>query len=426
MKRALVLTVALFVALSMATVAGQFSGDWFSMFRIGGDPLDFTFFFTDITLTYSVGDWSFTSFSEFGDFGGADVGYMDQFFTVGGTLGAFQFGSYLQFDPVAVEFAKWVSGASVSIAGVNLYGFMALEAGETLNGTGWLIGGSGVAGDVSITAEAYFNLANSLLGAFWGPWTPADIFGGWTSYAASACDGTYIVDDAFSVVAWDCAPAWTGIDISLGMPFACLDVVVDLAFTCLDGFDYIKFQLNDIDLGYGWITLDDFDIKFTTQTKSVSVDLDIHLGGTCVTPYWEFTKASGAAWEITGFKMYALALDYSWNGVSFKSITLLDTAGYVLTTGGGVYPAAYDPYFCTVAYDELFQITVDGDSCCGGGFSFKVQNWFDIEGSDQLFDWKAIWASGSVDIGSNFTLGGGLRISDAGVERVDLWVDFYF
>jgi len=417
LKKALVVIIMV-LGLGAVAFAGPLSGSWFTLLRLdlttAGD-VDLNLLFSELQVDYTVGGWTFTSVSDFVASSTANTGFADQYFIATGTIGAFSGGSFLNFDPTAPSFEKWLTGGKVSIAGVTLYGFFDLEAG----GTGWLFGAEGSAGDLTIRAETYFNLQYSLI---YAGYTFDDVVGGFADYAYSSCDGTIIADDAFALATQTCSVAWSGFDAELTFPFACIsEVVVDISFNCEDGFDYVKFGANDIVLGVDWLTIDDFDIMFTTQTKSVTLDIDIALGGVCVTPYWEVNKNSGG-WGITGFELYALALEYTWNGITFKDVTLFDTSGYFLDSSGDIYLMKYKAYYCYVPYDELFEITAESDSCCGGAISFDVKNWFDVgaeEGVTGIFGWEETDISVKVGIGSGFTLGLEAKVTDDnGVERI--------
>jgi len=355
------------------------------------------------------------------------LGWANQYFTAAGALGAFSFGSYLDFSPMGPQtgtFNMWLTGAKVSIAGATLYGFFDL----TDCGSGWLFGATGTAGDVKMRAEAYFNLAYSLIA---GSYTFDDVVGGFADFAYAydplhGCTAitTTVAQDAFELQTCSYCFCWSGVDIQLDFPFACIDdVQVNLSFDT-SGFAYVKFGLNDIALGVPWLTIDDFDIKFTTAAKTVTVDLDVNITATCLTPYFIInpsTAAGSSGFSITSLELYALGLTQKFNGLTFKSITLLDSVNFGLTWSGSPLPIAYFPvYACGPAYEELFEISYDADACCGGAFSFDVKNWFDISpaATPSLFGWAMTEVSVSVGVGSNFTISAAGGVSTAGWQYV--------
>ena len=70
----------------------------------------------------------------------------------------------------------------------------------------------------------------------------------------------------------------------------------------------------------------------------------------------------------------------------------------------------------------------NGDSCCGGGFSFSVFNWFDIDDDNiygdapGMFGWEETVFDLSVDIGTNVTLLSGISWLDEGLRWIKMGV----
>jgi hypothetical protein len=116
MKRALVLSLIFAVGLGFAGFAQTLSGTWDTDIILdltatawpAGVAIN-----SEITVDYTVGDWTFGSVTTIDD-----TGWLDQTFSAGGVLGAFSLTSALDLDPAGL-FDEWVTTAAVSIAGVS-------------------------------------------------------------------------------------------------------------------------------------------------------------------------------------------------------------------------------------------------------------------------------------------------------------------
>ncbi len=435
MKKALVLAIVCALGLGVGAFAGPMSGFWYTNIVLDltpTPPATMLYSFTSIlNIGYAVAGWDFGSTTVF-----LQSGIFDQYFVVHGMLGAFTIGSYLNFNPTTELFEQWLSGLKVNIAGVSLYGFFDLAQCDThvqtAVGTAWLFGVEGGAGDLTFRGEVYGNLVSSLL--IQG-YTFDDIVGGFAdpAYAFDPIHGCFsisIAEDAFTLESCSDCFCFSGADLQVTFPFACIETVQLRAVFTDDGFHYFRMDLNDIALGVDWLSIDDFDLRWHAGIKEMlRLDMDIKLTSACLTPYFVLNPDvlyGDSGFNIDEIELYALGLTYSFNGVTFKSITLFDELNYALTWGGA--PVRIDiaidtlPYYtyCINEYDEMFQIIVDSDACCGGAFGFTVTNWFDISDDEggELFGWQETDINFSIGIGSNFTLTTMLVIDTTSVQ---LW-----
>ena len=71
--------------------------------------------------------------------------------------------------------------------------------------------------------------------------------------------------------------------------------------------------------------------------------------------------------------------------------------------------------------NEFFGVSIDGDSCCGGGFDVDLYSFF-YAGGDAgefgIFGWVGSYAAVTVDIGTNFYVGASAQISWEEVESL--------
>lgn len=374
MKKALVLTLAFALGLGIAAFAAPLSGSWNSTIGFditGGGTISVSSFTSDVVVDYTVGGWTFESTTGF-----ELDGWTTQEFTANGVLGAFTVGSDLVFDPTGPSFTYWDTTGSVSIAGVSFNGEFLLNG---TGGAGWTFGATGSAGDLSLGANVYFN--------------------------------SELTSSGLVLVQTDSACfCFTSVSFDVSFPFACIDLVdISLGFSTA-GFDGVTFSVTGIAVpGIAWLTFD-ADLTFTTTSKTLELTPEINLGDfTCITLYYELVYGEESGYQINGIDFYALGLSYTWNGVTFSDLSIFDVDKYI---------ANIDPYW-DPAYWEVFSISSAADSCCGGGFDFSIDTYFQDAGTT-LFDWGETDVSLSYGIGSNFTVSTGLTVDTSGFTALSL------
>ena len=428
MKRALVLSLIILslgvAAYGAGAISGSISADAKLSFGTLND-VTLSWFASTLEVNYTIADWTFGALAYF------TVDAFDNiYFEAEGTLGAFSGYGWLDFDPKVVAFNVAYGEATVSIAGVDLYYAAMLQNIDSVVGSGFSVGGSGMAGDVKIGAYVFFNMADSydLLSDYGFAWGWADmravfLYSFW-------CDAWY-KPDYFGLVNATCAATFSELDILVEFPFTCLDVLMDIEFTCAAGFNSVCFELNDLDIGIPWLLLDDFNICYTVQTKTVTVNIDLILGDVvCITPLLSIVPSG--SYIIDGIEFNGLMIDYTYNGVSFSAGTLVDNTWYrylgdSLRTWGFTPTGGLTRYSCEMLnadYDEFFAVEIDGDSCCGGAFSVGVFNWFDIGDSSAIFDWVETTAFIDLGVGTNTELRFGLSLMNSGLNWVTAGVTF--
>ena len=382
MKKALVLALVFTFGLGIAAFAGPLSGSWCTDIEITIDPslgtLEVTDFVSTLIVDYTVCGWVFNSTTGF-----KLAGWTTQSFAVDGVLGAFTIGSTLVFAPASAAFTSWDSTVGVSIAGVAFDAEFLLED----DGAGWMFGASGGAGDCDFGATVYFNSQMTVSGLALLQ-TPSYCF------------------------------CFTSVDFDISFPFACIDLVdISLGFSTA-GFDGITFSVTGIVVpGLPWLT---FDLLLTFETgedgKVMTLTPAIDLGTfTCITLYYELQGYAGTSCDddpeieesgakFDGIHFYGISLEYTWNGVSFYSASSLDVDFNEELTG-------YADYW------EVFTISSEADSCCGGAFDFSVSTYFACD-SELLFDWAMTEISVGIGLGSNFNVTLGLQVDTTGFSQM--------
>jgi len=440
MKKALVISFLLVAGLGLAAFAGPLSGSWciytgFAEFQ----PVNMLYFESDVTIDYTTCGWTFSTTAVM-----EKHGFTNMYFEGEGSVGAFGFYGVLDFIPQTPSFKFMAGAVNLSIAGVTGYVIGVLSnvhAGTVLdvdNGLGYNVGAFGDAGVCSVWVEAQFNLATTI----------GDIYDYGYDYVVGEllsfdpCTGAKGI--GYDVIQTGCNPAWTGLDVYVEFPFACLDLLTKVSFGCADGFEKICFELNDLCLGIDWLLLDDLNICFELQTKTVCAEIEIVVADcVCIIPTLSLIEDTSVAVGVGGISLDAVQFEYDMGqGVTFKAGHLFNplrprvgncrsgTYEYHWSSSGELKSAYYSDCWISEYWDEYFAVLIDGDACCGGAFSVSVFNWFwtgqDDAVATNFMDWVQTRAALKIGIGSNTTLGFGVRLGQAGLARVDLSVCFTF
>lgn len=466
MKKALVIGFALVLMLGLTTVADGLFGEWSTWISLGlvdaGDPITLHSFDSYLNLGYTIGGCTFEMQSVVGE-AALEVVWFDGY----GALGAFNWKTLLAFDPggdvyffTDPGFLMWDSAVAVSIAGVELYAFMALEDMEFVweyngydpivpayaqgdIGYGFAFGGIGQCGDARVGAEVEFNVLPQLCW-YWH----YGFDGGLTDWWGSYCD-THFNDARYlgpgASIADGCAVTFTGAQLWVEYPFTCFTLLSRVGFNCDTGFDKLCVTAYDIDLGLGWLELWAVDICFEVQTKTMTYAFDIVVGeDLCFKPYLSVHMLENV---LDGIELDALTLDYDFNGVTFKWGHMFDNewpraAGWgsvccdLCAAGYPGYAGATSWYFtpkgsisrrsyCALRVadgdewlypEEFFGVELDSDACCGGALAGGIYTFFDLDLTTELFDWFATYTEVTVGVGSNVEIRGSLLVTFEGVE----------
>jgi hypothetical protein len=429
MKKALVLSL-LVLGLGAAVYAGPLTGSWATNFRFNATPaLSLVNFESILQVDYTVGGWVLGANAIFNA-----TAFDNLYFEADGQLGAFRFSSMLDFEPQTPSFMAWTNAAALSLAGVDVFALFMVDnlgtADAPIIGSGATVGLVGSAGDIKWTIITAFNMPVN--GYYWWAYgydwmiardayqSSCGMFGAW--YKPSGTPWT--------VQTQGCCVCWSGTSIYVDFPFTCLTVTAYADFTCTTGFSAMGLWFTGIETGLGWLTIEEIDIDFTVDSKSVTTYFGLSFGDWgCVRPYFTLTGGDN---EITGIQLNALFLSYSFNGVTFKAGEIFEDKWYGWALNGTEYDYGFSKtggltYSCVYNddYDEYFGVEIDGDSCCGGSFKVGIYNFFDIDiAGTALFDWAETLASVSLGIGSNTTLYFGVSYLSAGLNWFDVGIKF--
>jgi len=385
------------------------SGSWSSEITFEqGEINPFKTLDSVLNLNYSFGSFLGASESELMLFG-----FIWQGFGLTGTLGAFIVQGDVLFGPSTADYIYGQLIVSMSIAGIDFGFYFAQLSDAVLQGPadGFAVRLAGSAGALDITSitEMGAQIEDE----------DDDNFNGITIYHASTGLYKHYVTNPIVV-----GQGFTGEKVTVsGWSFGCVeDIATTLYMTC-EGFDFIKFELTGIDVGLSWLSFD-VELTFQLQTKSIVLTPTLVLGETvCIDVYAAvLTDAPDntiydSFTSITGISLYGLGFTSSWDGVTVKDVTVLDTGHYAITTEeyGSVIEEIVevleDGHEYYPDYWELISIAVTGDGCCGGSYTFLANTYFD-KNATNLFGWGMTHIEGRFPISSKLFLTAEVEVDD--------------
>jgi hypothetical protein len=363
MKRALVLSLAVVLGLGIASFAQTLSGEWITTITI--DPqaatvAAFLDFDTELTVIYEVGGWAFTSYSALDD-----TGWYDQTFSAEGSLGAWTFGSTVDFDPTGA-FEELVVETGIALGGMSFgVEFTLADKDVTL-----VLTGSGSTSLVDIDIEITFGGDDNDL----------------------------------------CDLDWAGVTVDVTFPFCCADVTASIEFDCY-GFQEACFGVSGIVIpNLPWVTIG-AEVCFQTESKTLTLTPAFDFGAdVCfdlyITDPLSNAPAVGPATPLVfgDFQVSGIGLECEIGGVAFTGISYYGPAIY------GPYANDYPGLLAGYGqqYWEAYQIATTDDACCGP-FSFDIAVFFDAT-STNLFDIALFVANMELVVAPQFTFGMGLTM----------------
>jgi len=358
MKRALVISLICVIGFAFSGLAATLSGSWDTDITILPQQTNFNDALTLVSVlevTYTLGDWAFTSKSTL-----SQLGWTDQTFALGtgAMLGAFSLTSVLDFLPAGGAFESWETTAGVNMMGVSFDVTFELTPNDV--DLDLVIGGS--AGDIVFDAAVNF-------GAL-----------------AGGCD----LD-------------WDGIVIGVDFPFGeCATIASELTFSCV-GFVDVEFVVADITVPYfPWLTLDAV-LTFAPDSKALVITPGIDFG---TFDCFDLTFALGTVPGTGGATALAGAPVTLFGDLTITAIELEVVLGDVTFTGisylGGIQ-----------TYWEVYTISFLGEACCDGDFTFDAGFYF-LDGGLYLFDLAVIDVDMTIAMTSQFVFNMGLKIDFEG------------
>jgi hypothetical protein len=410
--------------------------------------------YSKLRLAYTVSDWTFASLSTFGV-----SGLLSQQFDTSGSLGSLVLKSQLLFSPIAgsgpglifdsktanqVEhrydlgipyFVDWVSVTSITLVPPATQWLIS----TSIDGTTWenltwgpvtgqiRVGkivryvaivvdppGSGYIDasfvQISVSAQSWVATALLVRGGvtLYGTMTIATGTSGFSfGVIGSHGDNLPVTGTlSFIIAKPSCSLCFDKFEGTFAFSFGCLDLVTatlkmrNPQTVSQSAFEEFALSVTGLDVGLSSITFD-AELVFELAEKTITLTPVLHLAtDTCFTVYASLGSGTAGPWQMTSLLIYGIRVAYTWNGVSFESLSYLDDLHYVKDT-----------------YWERFTIKSVGDTCCGGRFEFSVSTYFD-KTSLSLFDWAETEASISFGVTAALAIRFKVVVEPAGPEEL--------
>ena len=476
-----VVSLVLVCLLGLAAVGGELSGRVDFRFHVDA----YRGLFSPqaaLILEYCLSDWTFGAATEFGYpywqypgsqqvvfFGPYSAGLTGLTFGARGVMRALQYASYMRFDVALTgvradtianryrvsaktdappsltslsqpTFREWWNLAWTSIAGVDVWAMWGIENtewqfggiasgsvnttgiapmvcatnyGQTDSHFGYTFGVHGVAGDLEVWAEADFGAGHLAVDmARWG-------------YDLNLIASTWL-DCSWGHMDGLCDTSFKNLWVIATYPFGCASLISTLAISC-SGFDSMSFGVDDVRFGAAWFYIDYAQIRFETDEKEWSLDLDLVVPEVlCIQPHfgWNLDQpGSDTSTLIDSIVLAGLSMECDWNGIKFLFAERFRTGEsdssdfFNITTDARLWSKVADreplkgypcwnPCLERDAIDEAFGIEVQSDACCGGRQTAGIYVFFDHELNDvSLFDWHHVRAALNIGITQSFSVG---------------------
>jgi len=395
--------VSMLLASSAMLVGADLSGEmWFGL-GLDDDTL-FTAFDVGMDVRYTIGGIELGSTSIL-TFPGL---WIWQDFGARGTAGAFDWQTNVLFGPSTADYlyAEAIAAFSLGAVDIAIHGAnisSAVVDGPADGGAIRLAGSIGSM-DVVLISELGARIED-------------DDFGGMTMvHAATGLEYHFATDPIVFGQGFTGQKATVG-GFSLGR---CDDLTATVYMSCV-GFEYASFTAEGIDLGLPWLK-GDVTLSFETETKSLTLEPTIAVGTMlCLTPYLALSTPT-APYIIEDIMVVGFEFAATWNGVTVRDVTVLDSARYAITTetSGSQFMSkamAFDKgYGIYSDYFEMLSLeVVRGGGCCGGESRFLANVYFDGQ-SFQLFDWGMVYTSFELPINERLHAGLAVSASQNGLE----------
>jgi len=386
---------------------------------------------SSLELGFSLGSFDIGSTSTFSNIGDSPE-FTDQSFDLSGRLELFDISSRLVFDTKNIRLDYWLSETSLTFGGATFSSTFLLEYHlfEYVPGVGFedypAKYGAGlefsVSGDTPRGGSAEIN---SLFGMERDEFEEIGVQSG----------------SGYDIVQWGQEGKFTYgtsslhyvsttvnfFDLSLG----CCTFNSETKFSYRSGFEYSEFDFTvdstNLPLSF------DTTIRFTPQTKSVTLDPYLEINTECFTTYFDLVEGSINTYqfEVEGFGL----TDVKLGRVNFSSITALkgdlykDAGASDILLRADDYlidPDNTDPYEKT-DFDEIASISVNPpDTAEYPNYSFGIDFYFDMSDEATLIDLSLVTGDLTARVSRQFELGMGTSITPDGDVETLLEFDAYF
>ncbi|MBU1050922.1 hypothetical protein KKG90_12985 [Candidatus Bipolaricaulota bacterium] len=285
--------VVLLIAVSVLGFGQTLSGSWEAAADFNFSGANWISLSSSLSVDYTVGEWTFSSSSDFGK-----AGWSSQSFAASGTLGDFTLSSSLDLNPSNATFKKWSTSASWDFEGLSLSASFDVAANYVASS----FSASGEAGDLSLSLDVDFRSQGG------------------------------------------CGLLFAGADISISLPFCCAEVDASFKFSC-DGFEEAAFSVSDIAIpNLVWVTLD-ADLTFEMNEKTLELSPSFDFGDIACFDLYVDVETSGNL-SIDSISIYGIGLKCDIDPISFEALSYLDGTHKLKSTYWEMYSLSFNDNGC--------------------------------------------------------------------------------
>jgi hypothetical protein len=419
MKRALIVVLAfgLFGVLGWAQLSGSASIYGWT------EDLSTLKLYTDLSLSYKVGDWTFSNYSILDD-----SGFSYTQFGIKGTLGPISLSGTMRFYPNATDIVKIVGRSDLKAS----LSFAGLDTGL------WVFHDLVGAGNTFTLKAHRFGLRNVYDNDQWAisvtaTQTAAMVWYTWVKVEGFRAD-VFFTDDSTGIE-FNTLLAKTTIPLCCG-----INAETQFMFTKEEGFDWVNFILKDLSLCCGW----GFDVSVQYGISGKTVEIAPKFKGLegCLTIYGGWPWYEG---EFTGIDIHGIGLKCALGDCSEIGFLTAFAPQYFWVDAyallGGNFPGMASGYFYRYYdskwpnplvqplprwwysyYTELFGegeyeviwLKGCGAGCCGGQYTYEIDVFFSGTG---FFGISRARALTSIPVTSNISFD---LLTDIGVTGLNL------
>ncbi len=446
-SRILFLVVVFLLALSLpwaaataqpdeeGTLSGSLKTDLYLHPAETGDFINYN---SSLDLDYSLDSFTLGSTTRLKNTGGT-TGLSNQSLQLDGRLGIFDVSSEAVFVPEENRLDYWLSESSVTFGGATIETLLLLEY---VSKSGYITpfpGKFGAGAELTLKKASSKGMTVDIKNRFGLKESESEVLG---KTSGSGYDIDLIEFDSSG----DPLPRYKALKslnnfhyvntvAEIGeLSFDCCSFDTETKFSRKNGFEYTLFDFRIESDDYP-LTLDT-EVKFSPQTKSVTLDPEIDVTYDCFTVYMDMLEDGSDTYSydlaFEGIELRQMPL----GPVRVSSITSLQGNLYRNYGTSNLKLRAYDylidpdkpSHYLETSFDEVFSIEARSSSSSGyPSFNLGLDFYFDTSNGKNLFDLSLVTLNGKNSLSEDFDLGTGVSLDpEEGPTEIFFELDYYF
>ena len=440
----LVLSLAIFFVPGDVAVAQEeedltLTGNWKNDIFINPDDTDELLDYSSaLSLNYEFGSFNLGSFTRFSDTT-SSTGFIEQRFEFDGRLGLFNTSSDVVFDPDETRLDYWLTESSFTFGGATLQSTFLLEYMSIAGYDPPFPDSYGAGAEIALLAAGDNGIDVDIRTRFGLEVSEAEVLG-ITSGSGFDIDLREVDSQGNplskkealrSINNFHYVNMVAEID---GPTLGCCTFNTETKISREEGFEYVLLEF-PIELTDFPITLDT-DLRFSPQSKSVTLDPELDVSFDCFTVYMDMLQDGSTEanynFEIEGFELRQVAL----GPVEFSSITSLKGNLYRSYGSSNLKLRSYDYLidpdnplnYISTPFDEVISLETHTPREEGyPSLDLGMDLYFNMSGSEDLFDLSLVTMNAKTGLASNIDIGTGVSFElQDGPTELFFELDVYF